>query len=103
MKCKSPGCLGNVKVDVDDKVTGNFRLSQLHNESILVKVDRVIPNDKTVGVLKIIQPEHAEVKEQVVMFQKNIQGKVYHADRFYLTCDAIPSHTLPYEIKIEDE
>lgn len=102
MKCKSPGCPGHVEVDVDDKVVGNFRISRLHNDAILVTAEDAIPDDKTIGLLKIVQPEHAELKRQVVMFQKNKQGKVFHTDRFFLTCDAVPSHTLPYDIKIED-
>lgn len=106
MPCKSPGCAGKVRVDVNDKVKGNFRFSQLESHRIMVKVSDAIPEGATVGKLEIVQPEHAEVQKQVVMFQKNAQGKVSHTDRFYLTCDAIPpapQHTLPYEIEIEDE
>lgn len=105
MPCKSPGCPGKVKVDVNDKVKGTFRFSLFESHRILIKASNAFPEGNTVGVLEIVQPEHAEVLRQVVMFQKNAQGKVSHTDRFYLTCNVLPpnQHTLPYEIEIEDE
>ena len=102
-KCKSLGCPGEVEVNIDDKVIGNFRMVSRQDAPILVTVIAPLPENTTVESLPVVQPDHAEIKKQVVLFQRRSGEKLAHTDRFFLTCNNIPAHTLPYEITIEDE
>jgi hypothetical protein len=89
--CKSPGCPGFVEFDPDDdsdKVPGNFSVQYLENSEFKFKIKGPIMVGKTIGSMKLIQPDHAEVKEQVIIFEKDYEADLFKRQRFYLTCNA---------------
>lgn len=105
-QCKHAGCTGFVDFEPDDnryKVPGSLMVEYLNDHTFHLTLKDAIPDHRSMGILKIIQPDHAELKEQTIYFQKDILNIKARTQRFYLTCNnQAEPHTLPYEILVEN-